>query len=107
MLSAARLLVACCFVLALSTASCVEEKAGLGEQCGGYTKDPIGCVTGLFCCQPDPRIFDIPGTCVQQQDRSSVGEACGATTASCCESGAFCSVYDQESGDGTCVADPT
>ncbi|MDY0002625.1 MAG: hypothetical protein RBU30_15120 [Polyangia bacterium] len=91
--------------LALVAVSCSEKKAELGESCGGYAKDPIGCASGLFCCQPDPRIADIPGTCVEQSDRAGVGEACGATTSACCASGSWCSVWDQEAGDGTCVAD--
>ena len=86
--------------------SCAEEEvAELGEPCGGHARDPVGCVSDLFCCQPDPRIFDIPGTCVEPTDRSEVGEACGATTGACCASGAWCSVWDQDAGDGTCIAE--
>lgn len=88
----------------IPTLSCTEEKAELGESCGGHAKDPIGCVSGLLCCQPDPRIFDIPGTCVAPAEQSGVGEACGASTGSCCGSGSWCSIWNQESGDGTCVA---
>ncbi|MFH2007991.1 MAG: hypothetical protein ABI333_15520 [bacterium] len=85
--------------------ACSEEKAGLGESCGGHAKDPIGCVSDLFCCQPDPRIADIPGTCVEPEERSSAGAACGATSGLCCAPGMWCSVWDQVAGDGTCIAD--
>lgn len=94
-------------VAAALGASCMEKKADLGETCGGFVPEPVGCLSGLACCQPDPRHPNIPGTCIKRSHLVAEGEPCGVTAGTCCASGTYCEVLDQESGDGTCVPDPT